>query len=141
MLVIRDYLTSDQTVLEPIYLHSRQKVFSWVPADQFKTEDFLKDTEGELILVAELDSVVIGFISIWMQDNFIHNLFLDPKYQGKSYGGVLLAEGLKMMGRPARLKCAVQNVGACSFYEKNGWVIESTSDQGPTGPYHNYLLT
>ena len=87
-----------------------------------------------------MDTKPVGFISIWMADHFIHHLFIDPNHQGQRLGEALLEEGLKIIGRPARLKCVVRNARACKFYEKHGWTIESTSQEGPMGPYRTYIL-
>lgn len=140
MIEIRPYRHSDRPALSNIYLKCRLDTFSWVPKEVFDLSDFEKETEGEKILVTTVNSQPAGFISIWMQDHFIHHLFIDSDHQNKGLGKALLAEGLKIMGRPARLKCVIQNAKACRFYEKLGWKIENTIQEGPMGPYHNYVL-
>ena len=45
-----------------------------------KIEDYKKSTEGEKVFVAERNKQVVGFISIWEADSFIHNLFVDPNH-------------------------------------------------------------
>ena len=73
-LLIREFQESDRRFLSHFYLNERQKTFHWLSPELFKLEDFNKDTSGELILVAELESKIIGFISIWAPDQFIHNI-------------------------------------------------------------------
>jgi ribosomal protein S18 acetylase RimI-like enzyme len=132
-LKIRPFKDSDKNALSKIYLETRQQTFPWMQT--FQQDDFTKDTEGELILVAEKDSTPVGFISIWMQDNFIHNLFIDSKYQNLGIGKKLLTYGLSQTGRPSRLKCVIQNKNAVRFYQSNGWKIESQGDD-VMGPYY-----
>ena len=140
MFEVRSFKKNDSQALANIYLKCRLDTFHWVPKEEFKLDDFEKDTEGEKILVLTSDSIPVGFIAIWIQDHFIHHLFVDPSYQGKGCGLALLTEGLKIVGRPARLKCVVRNSRACKFYEKYGWKIESTTQDGPMGSYHTYTL-
>lgn len=140
MIEVRPFTSSDNPKLSKIYLECRLVTFHWLPREQFQLADFEKDTEGESILVLTNNLVPIGFIAIWMPDHFIHHLFIDPNHQGKGHGKVLLSEGLKIIGKPARLKCVVQNSRACKFYERNGWRIESTTPDGPMGSYHTYTL-
>lgn len=141
MIAVRSYVLTDKLPLSQIYLTCRQITFHWIPKETFQLADFEKDTEGESIVVATEDSRPIGFVSIWMQDNFIHHLFVEPQHQGNGHGVLLLNEALKIMGRPARLKCVVKNDKACRFYEKLGWKVESTTPHGPMGPFHTYLLS
>ena len=91
--------------------------------------------------MAEDDSRVVGFSSVWLQDNFIHHLFVDPTQQGRGIGKMLLEACLNgKLCKPARLKCVVRNQQACEFYERLGWRVESTTEDGPMGPYHSYLF-
>lgn len=136
---IRQYCSEDKKQVAQIYLTCRQETFDWRPTSEFLLEDFDKDTEGEVILVAELNGAPVGFISTWVQDDFIHNLFVAPSYQSEGIGELLLQEALKLIQRPARLKCVVQNTKACRFYEKHGWEIESTTNDDPMEPYHTYV--
>ena len=140
MIEVRPIKDSDRSALSNIYLRCRINTFPWMSKEGFKFSDFEDDTKDEKILVSTMDPKPVGFISIWMADHFIHHLFIDPNHQGQRLGEALLAEGLKIMGRPARLKCVVRNARACKFYEKHGWTIESTSQEGPMGPYRTYIL-
>jgi ribosomal protein S18 acetylase RimI-like enzyme len=139
MIEIRSFKDGDVLALSNIYLNSRIATFHWIPKDLFKLDDFVKDTEGERVFVAELAGEVAGFISLWMADNFVHHLFVRTDFFGRGIGERLLTEGLKAISRPARLKCVVRNAKACAFYEKRGWKIESTASDGPMGPYHTYV--
>ena len=137
---IRPAQNQDREALADLYLSVRQKTFYWIAPENLHHEDFAKDTAGEHILVAVQQKIPIGFISLWMADNFIHHLFIAPSTQSHGVGTKLLCTGLNLIGRPARLKCLAQNTKACSFYENLGWRIESTTDDPTTGPYHTYVL-
>jgi ribosomal protein S18 acetylase RimI-like enzyme len=140
LLTIREFRESDRRFLSHFYLRCRQRTFHWLPQELFQLEDFNKDTSGELILVAELDSKIMGFISIWAPDRFIHNLFIDNDLIKMGFGSKLLESGLKLISRPAWLKCLVANEAANRFYLKNGWVIDGPVVDGPLGPYYNFKL-
>jgi len=138
---IREMKPADKRSLQKNYLECRKKTFDWLDPASFGLADFDKDTEGEWLLVAEDDSRVVGFSPVWVEDNFLHHLFVNPAFQSQGIGKTLLKACLdQKLKRPARLKCVVRNRMACNFYEKTGWVVESTSATGPMGPYHNYLL-
>ena len=107
MLVIRKFREEDNAVLASIYLGCRTETFHWVSGDSFKLEDVTNDTLGEVILVAVNDGEIVGFVSLWLPDNFIHHLFIHAKYQKRGAGGRLLDEALRLIGRPARLKCVI----------------------------------
>lgn len=84
-------------------------------------EDFDRDTVGEYILLAEDDFHILGFTSLYLPDNFIHNLFVHPDFSGKGVGVQLVNSAVEKMNKPVRLKCVSENRKALSFYENNGW--------------------
>jgi ribosomal protein S18 acetylase RimI-like enzyme len=138
---IREMIRSDLEPLREIYLECRKKTFHWMPLESFSLCDFEEDTEGEWVLVAEERSRILGFSSVWTYDNFLHHLYIRPSDQGRGIGKLLLASCLSQkLCKPARLKCIVKNTKACEFYESLGWIIESTTENSPMGPYHTYLL-
>ena len=110
-----------------------------LPSSVLSISEFRVQIEGELILGAELDGELAGFISVWEPENFIHHLFVAPKYQGKGVGSFLIQEIRKRLGTPLRLKCGANNLNARRFYETAGWQ-KGTTATGPDGPYINYSL-
>ena len=38
------------------------------------------------MLVADTDGQVVGFVSIWQPEDFIHNLFVSPEWQNHGIG-------------------------------------------------------
>ncbi|MCB0327457.1 MAG: GNAT family N-acetyltransferase [Bdellovibrionales bacterium] len=138
---LREMIPGDIGQLEKLYLQCRKETFHWIPSETFALEDFRKDTEGEWTLVAEIEGKIIGFASVWVQDHFLHHLYIDSQLHSLGVGQALLKRCLtSKLQKPARLKCVVKNTKACKFYEKQGWEIESTSLKGPMGPFHVYVL-
>jgi len=109
--------------LQRIFLDVRQKTFYWLnDVVDYTLSDFDRETEGEFVLTAVLNGKVLGFISLWMAENFIHHLYIDEKYQHQNIGSLLLDEAIKIMNYPIRLKCLVKNENAIRFYEKKGFI-------------------
>lgn len=83
MLSIVEFRNQDLKALQNIFLEERKRTFTWQDISQFELEDFIKQTQGEYILTAFWNDIPVGFISIWMPNNFIHHLYVDYNYQGK----------------------------------------------------------
>jgi GNAT superfamily N-acetyltransferase len=129
ILKIRVARESDYPALRQIYLESRRNSFEWANKEEMTLEDFDKHTEDEYIIVAEEDARVMGFTSLYLPDNFIHNLFVHPDCSGKGVGSQLLHSAIEKMNKPVTLKCVSKNQKAMQFYENNGWkkVVEKGS--------------
>jgi len=84
-------------------------------------EDFDKHTEEEYIIVAVEDTHILGFASLYLPDDFIHNLFVHPDFSGKGVGSLLVNASIEKMNKPITLKCVSENQKAMKFYEHNGW--------------------
>jgi ribosomal protein S18 acetylase RimI-like enzyme len=136
---IRPATTIDYPELRSLYLASRQAAFFWEDAAKMSMQDFDHDTRDEQILVAvAADDQPIGFISLYLPDNFIHCLFVAPTAQHQHVGGQLLTAGLQRLQLPARLKCVARNDSALAFYEAQGWQRESLNSDGE--PYWNLVF-
>lgn len=75
---IRPYQEADRPFLRSLYLAARQAAFTWRDTRNYRLEDFDRSTIGEEIWVAEQDGKLIGFVSIYRAEDFIHNLYVDP---------------------------------------------------------------
>lgn len=136
-LYVREMVRDDLTQVQLIYLRSRSLAFKWIDSDVLELSDFNKDTVDEEVLVAVDSNHIIGFISIFHPDNFIHLLFVDPTQISRGTGSLLLNAALACMGRPARLKCVSANRTALTFYQHNGWHIIDEIAARP--PYYNLV--
>lgn len=125
-MTIREFRETDTHSLRQVYFDTRQHAFSWENDGSITLGDFDKNTEGEKIWVYELSNKVIGFVSVWEPEDFIHHLFVLPEYSRHGYGSQLLETCMANIGRPASLKCVSQNKNALAFYQSKGWLTIST---------------
>ncbi|MEZ8773256.1 GNAT family N-acetyltransferase [Vibrio sp. 10N.247.310.17] len=131
---LRRFQSHHLNVVEKLYLESRLATFTWLDTVEFDLSDFDRDTEGESIWVAIESNKVVGFVSIWAPECFIHHLFVSPR---KLRGGV----GLKLLDLAKQqypslsLKCLSQNINATEFYLSQGFTITETVGNGAES-YH-----
>ena len=131
---------TDFESLRNLYFTVRRRSFSWLDPSLFQLKDFDSDTKGEIILVAYDNDIPIGFISIWMKDNFIHHLYIDQHYQGKNIGTELLKATIVQTHLPITLKCLENNTNAIAFYLKKGFVAKERG-QSEHGEYILFELS
>ncbi len=112
----------DHPSLARIFLEARKNAFTWQDAAAFTLADFVHQTRGEILILAEDENgTVLGFISVWEPDSFVHHLFVDPLFQGRGIGTRLLESLRVWLPPPHRLKCLLANTRAHSFYLRKGW--------------------
>ncbi|WP_406844107.1 GNAT family N-acetyltransferase [Flavobacterium soyae] len=131
---------SDFEALKILFLKERQRTFSWLDTSEFKLDDFEKHTRGEYILTALINDIPVGFISIWMPNNFIHHLYVDKEYQGQKIGTGLLKAAIQKTKFPLTLKCLENNIKAVEFYNRKGF-IEKEKGRSENGTYILFELT
>ena len=129
---ITEFEEGDKEALRRIYLQVRQTNFVWMNSASFRLLSFDTDTSGEYIMVARVRDKIAGFVSAWLQDNFIHHLYVDNEYQNKGIGTQLLKRIIPTLKHPITLKCVKSNTPAIRFYLRNGWEpkSEATSEDG-----------
>ncbi len=132
---VRAYQESDRPFLRTLYLASRKAAWTWLDSSEWRLEDFDRAVIGEKIIVAEQNEKVVGFASIEMYENFLHNLFIDPEAQGQGVGSYLIGIVEKNFTRTGALKCLTKNEAAIAFYLNRGWEIIS-SGESPSGEYY-----
>lgn len=130
--MIREMRPDDVCPLKEVYFQTRSQTFSWLSKNDIGLDDFEQDIEGERIWVAELEEKIIGFISVWEPENFIHHLFVLPEYAGRQIGSKLMSVCMQNIGRPAKLKCVSENTKALQFYRSRGWrtISFGATDEG-----------
>lgn len=131
---IKDYSDDLLVAVSELYLNARVSTFTWLDTSHYQLSDFNRDTEGERVLVAIAGGEVVGFISIWEPDNFIHHLYIADGYQGQGIGKLLLEEA-KSLHSSLSLKCMVENQNAVGFYQSNGFVC-ARRDSDSLGDYY-----
>lgn len=136
-MLIRPFKEPDRPRLRALYLASRQAAFTWRETQHYRLEDFDRSTRGEEIWVAERDGSLLGFVSIYRADNFIHNLYVDPLQPPLGVGSALLHAAERTFTATGSLKCLVNNTKALAFYHKHGW---QTISPGCDGGEEYYLL-
>ncbi|WPO96660.1 GNAT family N-acetyltransferase [Buttiauxella sp. HR94] len=136
-MIIRPWQESDRPFLRTLYLHARRACWTWIDGSDWQLEDFDAATLGERIWVADEDGHRLGFASVTLNDNFVHNLFVDPTYQGQGVGSALLKTVQSNFTSSGSLKCLTENKAALAFYRRHGWHIEARGE-APEGDY--YLL-
>lgn len=131
---------SDYPSLRILFLKERQTTFSWIEPSSFQLKDFDNEIKNEEVLVALIDTIVVGFIAIWMPDNFIHHLYVDQKYHDKGIGTQLLKAAIDKAHFPITLKCLENNTKAIAFYKRKGF---EEKERGPSehGDYILFELT
>lgn len=134
---IRPYQEADRPFLRTLYLAARKAAFTWRDTTNYQLEDFDRSTLGEHVLVAEQGGKLLGFVSIHRAENFIHNLYVDPRLPPQGVGSALLLAAERTFTSTGALKCLVKNEKALAFYHKHGWKSIST---GCDGSEEYYLL-
>ena len=135
---IRRAKDSEFEELVNIYNQARGELDCFT-APPLQEKEFRKTCEGEEILVATHNSGILGFVSLWPPDNYIHHLYVIPRFQGRRVGSELIDRVIFLYDKPLSLKSPVGNDTAGAFYEGLGFVIQAT-EMGPEGPYHFYTL-
>ncbi|RLL71550.1 GNAT family N-acetyltransferase [Ochrobactrum soli] len=137
-IIIRPGGPDDLPALRDIFLRSRQAAFRWEPSYSFDLGDFDSQTEGEFQLVACNQEVLVGFISVWEPDQFIHHLHVDPRFLRRGIGRALLfaLPGWKI--NRYRLKCVSANERALAFYHSNHFI--QVGEGRVNGNGQDYLL-
>jgi GNAT superfamily N-acetyltransferase len=131
--LIREATPADRDRLTEIFRVVRTMIFPTSPIRAESVDDFLRETTGELVLVAsDSDGVIQGWISIWQPESFVHHLYVDPSIQGRGVGRSLLGALPRWVAPPYRLKCLQANAAAMDYYTRCGWIAvgSGASEEG-----------
>jgi len=120
-ITIRSADTADEARLAVLYARVRREDFAWKSGDAITLSDFDRDTDGEKIFVADVHGEIVGFVSVWLADRFIHHLYVDKRYRRLGVATRLLGMAVTVAGLPVRLKCQTRSLAAMAMYERFGW--------------------
>lgn len=137
-MLIREAKTIDYPQLRDIYFESRRQSFHWLHTEEIHLHDFDQDTQEEQIFLVEKNNKILGFISLYVPDRFIHLLFVHPNAAGQGAGDLLLQHAIEVLGTPVTLKCVSENHKALSFYHKRGW--KAVVEEGEPGAEYWVLV-
>lgn len=134
-ILILEAKQSNHEELREIFFTVRKDTFHWIEPKALKLSDYDESTKDELLLAAFINNKIVGFVSIWVPDKFIHNLFVLQDFQGKGVGTALINEAAKRVGLPLTLKCVKENTKAFDYYKSHNWKIEK-EEMGNEGLYY-----
>lgn len=109
-----------QTCAE-LYELSGNSAFHWRPNNWFRAADFLSMTKDEELYVADSRGAILGLMSFYRPQNFIHCLYVDPEAQGFGIGAALIEAADHIAGGPLALKVDEANTRARNFYTSHGF--------------------
>ncbi|MFJ2987259.1 GNAT family N-acetyltransferase [Collimonas sp. NPDC087041] len=134
-ITVRGNDPQDFPALRDLFLAERRQTYTWAAADAFQLQDLDRQTVGETILVAKDEHrEIVGFISIWEKDRFIHHLYVASQQQGKGVGKALLSALPNWPEHKYTLKCLALNQNAIAFYRACGF-SQTGSGNGEDGEY------
>jgi ribosomal protein S18 acetylase RimI-like enzyme len=133
-LAVRPAMTEDLPILEEIHRQAIERA-EWLPNEARHAENFAAAIDGEKVSVCtSKDGALLGFVSIWVADSFIHHLYVRDGARHQGVGTDLLASLRLWLPLPWRLKCVVANTAAIRFYRARGFVVDSV-DEHAHPPY------
>jgi ribosomal protein S18 acetylase RimI-like enzyme len=128
-LPVRPATAEDLPILEEIHRQAIERA-DWLPNEARHAGNFAAAIEGEKVSVCTgEDGALLGFISVWVEDSFIHHLYVGDGARHQGVGTDLLASLRPWLPLPWRLKCVVANAAAMRFYRARGFVVESVDEQ------------
>lgn len=132
VVVVRTALVTDVAACARLFALGQQEIEPREPP--WREAEFGAQVAGEDILVAADGNQVVGFLSLWRPDAFVHFLHVDRSWRRRGIGKRLLAAARSEVRRPLELKCLVANRAALRFYQGLGWQPTGTAE-GTAAPY------
>jgi ribosomal protein S18 acetylase RimI-like enzyme len=131
-MVIRTALVTDVAACARLFASGQQEIEPKVPP--WRETEFGEQVSGEDLLVAASGSEVVGFLSLWRPDAFVHFLHVARTWRRRGVGKRLLLAARNEVRRPLELKCLAANRAALTFYRHLGWRPTGTAE-GTAAPY------
>ena len=136
MLDIRAARRDEWPVCADIYVRTGRAAFTWVDPERFQIANILAwAEEGEDLYLAFDQGRPIAMMSFWRPENFIHNLFVDVRAQGRGVGSAFLRFAYGIADGPVKLKCDAFNAPALGFYRRRGMIEVERAFPADGAPY------
>lgn len=119
-MIIREMKTVDVLQLRQLFNKVRKECFYW-ETKNYHIMEFDQQTIDESVYVCEKQGRIIGFISVYVPDNFVHHLYVEQSETGQGIGRALLQTVIALRNEPLSLKCVSDNEAALQFYKQLGW--------------------
>jgi ribosomal protein S18 acetylase RimI-like enzyme len=90
---------------------------------QDETKEYLASLVSDgSVLVAKSGNSILGFSQL--KDGWVHHLYIDPQFQSKGVGKLLLDKMKQHAPFGLRLRVFEDNIDAIRFYEREGFKLE-----------------
>ena len=124
--MIRKLQKADINRAADIWLKTNLKAHFFIPEQYWISNyEFVKEMLPQAeVYVYEDDKMIQGFIGI--NDEYIEGIFVSDEMQSRGIGKMLL-DYIKDKKDRLQLKVYQKNVGAMSFYQREGFTIQSES--------------
>lgn len=124
--MIRKLQKVDINRVADIWLKTNLKAHFFIPEQYWISNyEFVKEMLPQAeVYVYEDDKMIQGFIGI--NDEYIEGIFVSDEMQSRGIGKMLL-DYIKDKKDRLQLKVYQKNVGAMSFYQREGFTIQSES--------------
>lgn len=128
---IRAALAPDIARCAALYERVGRDVFTWRLIDSFQASDFFTFAAEEEVTIAEEGGGLLGFLSFYRPQSFVHGLYVEQHARGRRIGARLLELVASDAEAALTLKCDTANEAALAFYRKLGFkAVEQGSEDG-----------
>gem|GEM_PF-184598 len=127
----------DRDALDALYRECRRAA-DWLPAMRSQAS-FAAVSAGEAVFVAVDATGLLGLVSAWEAEPFIHHLYVREESRRTGVAAALLDSLVGTLPFPWRLKCVRANTQALDFYLKRGW-RQTGEGVGSEGAYFELQL-
>jgi GNAT superfamily N-acetyltransferase len=88
---------------------------------------------GWSLFVADDRGTIAAMLALHLAKKYLDQLFVAPKYQGRSLGRALLAFTRQRLPDEIELRCVRENEKAWRWYEREGFIFEKEAVEPMTG--------
>jgi ribosomal protein S18 acetylase RimI-like enzyme len=127
-LSIRRARSDEIAACAALYERVGRATFTWRPESWFRAADFLRFATEETVYLAESNGQMLGILSLYRPESFVHCLYIDMPAQGLGVGTALLAYAAREAPGQLSLKVDEPNRRAVAFYKALGFVERESGD-------------